>query len=318
MMRQELLSSVRETLVNAGFYVSDVFSMRPVGFDLIARRDNTLLIVKVLTNINALPEDVAEELKTLASLLEGHPLLIGQRTTLGLLEDDVVYDRFGIQAITLETLKHYLLDGVPPKVYAAPGGFYVNIDNERLVKLRREKQLSLGAFARYLHVSRKTVQMYEEGMNARVDVALRMEDILGEALIQPIDILHGNTSMEEPKRRFNPDKEDTLQTEIFTILQHIGYTIIPMGKCPFEAVSKSKDGILLTCVHKYDKRIIKKARVIGGIARVTEKKAALFTDKRGFRDNIEGTPLIGRRELKSAREPEDVLELVVERLHQSS
>jgi len=318
-MRQDLLNEVRETLVSAGFYVSDVFSMRPIGFDLLARRDNTLLIIKVLTNINALPEDVAEELKILSSLLDGHPLLIGQRTTLGLLEDDVVYDRFGIQAITVETLKHYLLDGVPPKVYAAPGGFYVNIDNEKLVELRREKQLSLGAFARSLHVSRKTVQMYEEGMNARVDVALRMEDILGESIIQPIDILHGNTPMEKPRKEFTPEKnEDTLQAEIFTILQHIGYTIIPMGRCPFEAVSKSEDRILLTCVHRYDKRIIRKARIVSGIARVTEKKAVLFTDRRGSRDNIEGTPLIGRKELKSAKEPEDVIELVVERLHQSS
>ena len=315
MYREELLKDVRTTLVNAGFYVSNVLTMRPIGFDLIARRDNSLLIIKVLTNINALPEDVAEELKTLASLLDGHPLLIGQRTTMGLLEDDVVYDRFGVKTITLDTLKHHLLDGIPLRVYAAPGGLYVNLDKEKLIYLRRKQQLSLGAFARSLRVSRKTVQMYEEGMSARVEIAMRMEDVLGDIIIKPIDILHGESNLQELKS-FLPQEQqkDTLKTEVFTILQQIGYTIIPMGRCPFEAVSKTHDRLIITCVQRYNKRMIRKARIVNGISRITEKKAVLFTDKKGLKDNIEGTPLIGRKELKKAREPEDVFELIVERL----
>mgnify|MGYP000020472320 CR=1 FL=1 len=315
MYRENLLKDVRETLVNAGFYVSNVLTMRPVGFDLIARRDNSLLIIKVLTNINALSEEVAEELKTLASLLDGHPLLIGQHTTMGALEEDVVYDRFGIQAITVETLKHHLLEGVPLRVYAAPGGFYVSLDREKLVKLMRERQLSRGSFARSLHVSRKTIQMYEEGMNARIEVAMRMEDLLGDIIIKPIDILHGESTHPRP-RPFTPEeeKERDLKTEVFTILQHIGYTIIPMGRGPFEALSKTHNRVMITCVQRYDRRIIKKARIISSISKITEKKAALFTDKKGSRDNIEGTPLIGRKELKTVREPEDIFELIVERM----
>ena len=316
MYREKLLKDVRETLVNAGFYVSNVLTMRPVGFDLIARRDNSLLIIKVLTNINALSEEVAEELKTLASLLEGHPLLIGQHTTMGALEEDVVYDRFGIQAITPETLKHHLLDGISLRVYAAPGGFYVNIDKEKLVHLLREQQLSRGAFARYLRVSRKTVQMYEEGMNARVEIAIRMEDVLGDVIIKPIDILHGDNPTPSNPKSFTPEveQERNLKTEVFTILQHIGYTIIPMGRCPFEAVSKTEDKTIITCVQRYDKKIIRRAKIVSGIARITEKQAVLFTDRRGTKENIEGTPIIGRKELQTVKEPEEVFELIVERL----
>ena len=125
MNRLELVKVIREILSNAGFYVSDLYSMRPIGFDLVARRDNSLLIIKVLTNINALSEDVASELKLLSKLLKGQPLLIGERGGTGYLEKDVVYDRFGIQTISLDTLESYLLDGTPIKIYAAPGGFYV-------------------------------------------------------------------------------------------------------------------------------------------------------------------------------------------------
>ena len=105
-----------------------------------------------MTNINALSENVAKELIVLSELLNGHPLLIGERSGAGLLEDDVVYDRFGIQSISPETLKSHLLDGAPLKIYAAPGGFYVNLDNERLTNLRQKQYISLGSFARSVKV----------------------------------------------------------------------------------------------------------------------------------------------------------------------
>jgi len=162
MDRTQLFKNIREILSNAGFYVSDLCSMRPIGFDLVARRDNSLLIIKVLTNIDALSEDVAKELRVLSILLKGHPLLIGERSGAGFLENDVVYDRFGIQTISYETLKSHLLEGMPLKVYAGPGGFYVNLDREKLIKRRQEQNVSLGSFARSVRVSRRTVQMYEE------------------------------------------------------------------------------------------------------------------------------------------------------------
>src|SRR5512137_525526 len=107
MDRNELLVEVRDTLINAGFYVSELYSIRPTGFDLVARRDNSLLIIKVLTNIDAMTENVANELRTLSVLLKGCPLLIGERSGIGTLEEDAVYDRFGIQAITSKTLKNH-------------------------------------------------------------------------------------------------------------------------------------------------------------------------------------------------------------------
>ena len=59
MNREEIIIQVRETLSNTGFYISELYSMRQVGFDLVARRDNSLLIIKVLTNIDAFSEDVS-------------------------------------------------------------------------------------------------------------------------------------------------------------------------------------------------------------------------------------------------------------------
>jgi putative transcriptional regulator len=319
MNRTQLLHQVRELLVKAGFYVSDICSLRPIGFDLIARRDNNLLIIKVLTNINSFPEEVASELKKLSFLLHGHPLLIGVHAGNRIIEDEVVYDRFGIQSINAESLRVNLLEGIPLHIYAAPGGYYTNIDSDKLKELRHKHNISLGSFAKSVHVSRRTVRMYEDGMNARVDVAYRIEDLLRETIIDTIDILN-NSIKEKPQdsdHHSQPqpmDKYQSFQKQIFSHLKNAGYIIIPMGRCPFEAVSKDREEILLTCVQRYDQKILRKAKIVNSISKITEKRAVMITDKKGIKDNIEGTPLIIEKELRNLNDPSEILELILERL----
>ena len=316
MKRDELLSNVRETLTKAGFYVSEIHSIRPTGFDLVARRDNSLLIIKVLTNIDAFTENVANELSTLANLLQGYPILIGEKAGYGLLETDVVYDRLGIKAINNETLKNHLLEGIPLEVYADRGGLYVNIDQNKLKDLRQEENMSIGSFARSLKVSRRTVQMYEEGMNATVEVALRIEDTFGRDITVPIDILKPQKQLISfESKPTDSERIQEFQKEIFSILKQVGYKVIPMERCPFEAVSQDKRKILLTCVDRYDKKLLKKAHVVSSISKITEKHAVLITDKDTQKKNIEGTPLIVKKELKKAKDPEDLLDLILERIY---
>lgn len=315
MERTELLEQIRNTLCNAGFYVSELFVIRSMVFDLVARRDDSLLIIKVLSNIDALSEDAANELHTLASILKASPLLIGWRNGAGMLEDNVVYYRFNVSAITPGTLQNHLLEGNPIKVYAAPGGFYVNLDEARLKELRLEKNISLGTFARFTHVSRKTVQMYEQGMNARTEVASRIEELLEETITRDIKLI--TSAFHETKKPIMKRKPVNLhefQHEVFDILKKIGYNIIPIEKCPFEAVSKTQEKILLTCVHKYNNKLVKKAQIVSSISRIAEKHAVVFTDKETLNKNVEGTPIIGRKELKKVRDTDEIFELIIERI----
>ena len=315
MPRTELFNDVKDVLTKAGFYVSELYSMRLTGFDVVARRDDTLLIIKVLTNVDSLSEDVARELLTLSSLLKASPLLIGEKNGAGALEDDVVYFRVGIQAITVGTLKNHLLEGIPISIYAAPGGIYVNLDEGKLHKLRQEQNISLGTFARYVNVSRRTVRMYEEGMNARVDIAFRIEELLDDTITIPIDIFKRTPDI-KITLRYHQETEGikAFQQEIFALLQNVGYKIIPMDRCPFEALSTEKEKILLTCVHKYNEKLVKKAHVINSISKITERHAVVFTDKDGKKKNIKGMPIIAKKELKKKRDPEEITDLIIERI----
>jgi putative transcriptional regulator len=316
MNRFELQEQIREILNSAGFYVSELHSIRLTGFDIVARRDETLLIIKVMSNIDSISENVANELKTLSTLLKGCPLLIGEKNGSNVLEDDVVYFRFGIQAITINTLRNTLLEGIPVEVYAGPGGLYVNLDETKLREIREDKGISLGALARSINVSRRTVRMYEEGMNSRVEVAQKIEKLLEQRVSVPINILK-NPKLNEKfsfSYRGELDHIESFKKEVFSLLKNVGYKIIPMEKCPFEALSKDSEKILLTCVHKYNNKLIKKAEIVGSISKIMEKHAVVVTDKDISKRNVRGTPIIIKKELKRLSDPEEVFELIIERI----
>lgn len=312
MERAELLSETRSLLVSAGFVVSESFEMRLAGFDIVARREETLLIIKVLTNIDTFSKPVARSLRQLALMLKATPLLIGEKNGFNPLEKNTVYDRFGIQTITMETLSNHLLEDMPIWAYAGPGGFYVNLDAQRLKELRQEKNISLGEFARFVRVSRRTVQMYEDGMSARVDIAARIEELLETPVITPIDLWKGMPE-ENLSSESGLEQMRAFQREVLSLLHRVGYKIVPMDRCPFEAVSKERDQILLTCIQEYNKHLRKKAEVLANLSRITEKQAVVFLDREIARRNLAGTPIIMKRDLKKIRDPEDISLMISER-----
>lgn len=202
------------------------------------------------------------------------------------------------------------------RAYAAPGGLYVNLDQEKIRRLRQEKNISLGSFAHHVRVSRRTVRMYEDGMSARIDIADRIEDMFEQSVTTPIDLLKPLMVETEHFPSYKKEQEHMkeLQREVFSLLQNVGYKIIPMDRCPFEALSKEKEKILLTCVQEYNKKLVEKAHVMSSISKIIEKHAVVFTDKDVSKKNVEGTPIIVKSELKKIRDPEDVIRLILERI----
>ena len=187
MKRDRVLEETRRGLAKTGFFLSRPHGERGLCFDLVARRDDTLLIVKVLQNVDALNKETARELKVIARTLEGSPLIVGERSSTASLEDGVIYSRFGVPILSRRTLVDFLEEGVPPFLYSAPGGLYVRLDTDALRRHREEGQLSLGTLADVAGVSRRTIQMYLEGMSATMEVAMRLEEFMSDSLVLPVD-----------------------------------------------------------------------------------------------------------------------------------
>ena len=60
MNRDRLLEDVRKILAKTGFFLSEETNTRGLAFDIVARRDEVLLMVKVLLNVDAFSKQSAE------------------------------------------------------------------------------------------------------------------------------------------------------------------------------------------------------------------------------------------------------------------
>jgi len=309
--RDELLERIRSTLGKAGFFVSDPHNIRSISFDIVARRDKHLLIIKALSNIDSLSSDDAEQLRTLASALSASPMVIGLHSGSGKLEHGILYSRFGIPIISEATFHEHMLEGAPPFVYAAPGGLYVRLDGDMLRRVRQDRNISLGTLADIAGVSRKAIQMYESGMGAMIEIAARIEEFLNEPIVVPLDPFSYTTEVAKTLRSF--DQFKGLNREVFEMLDTIGYSVVPTVRCPFDALAKEEDMLLLTGIGESPEVTARKAKVVGNISRVTERKSVIFVREDTIKEEIDGTPLISESELRKADDVDDVLELILRR-----
>ena len=306
MMDKELLAErVEEVLRQAGFSTSDRCYLRPRSFDLAARKGNQFLFLKILSNIDGLNEQTALEVRRLAKHLLASPILVGEKTRDQYLERGAVYFRYGIPTLSLFTLADCLLDEALPLVYAAHGGLYVRIDGTRMRQLRLERGISLGALASELGVSRRTISKYEvEDMDTSVDVALKLEEIFEQELIQPVDPFHHGTVEE--------DKGPVTDT-ILRLLLEIGFDVVPTGQAPFNAITRLGDLVVLTGVSKFSQSMLKKARLMSSLSAVARTKSVVIVDGETKLECIEESALIEKRELETIDETRDFEDLVLEK-----
>ncbi|WP_340819847.1 transcriptional regulator [Methanolobus sp. WCC4] len=314
MTKEILIHQIIDVLQQAGFIVSKRCNIRPRSFDLAARKGETLLFCKVLFNIDGLNEETAREMKSLARYLGGTAMLIGAKTRDQMLEDSVVYMRYDIPAVNVQTLYDYFVEDVPPLVSAAPGGLYVSIDGDVLKEARKRTAMSLGALASELGVSRRTISKYEEGgMDASIDVVLQLEELLDVALARSIDILR----CFEEKANVEVPKENNTDTQpddgILGMLYSLGYQVMSTNQAPFKAISKDTSDTLLTGVSTYSSAMIKRADLMSSISCVTRTKSVFIINGQIKSETVENTILIEKAELDKLAGAEELAELIDER-----
>ncbi len=307
-------------MAQAGFAVSEVFRHRPISFDFLARRDDQLYILKVLTNIDSLSEEVAEEMRVLARFLDGRPLLVGLKASSGPLEPGAVYVRHGIPILSAEGLRDYLIEGAPPMAFAAPGGFCVKLDGDKLNELRVDRDLSLGQLADVAGVSRRAISMYEDGMSATVEAALRLEEFLEEPLIQPLDPFDRTTLDDQPRQMSLDDISDPFIRSIFERLSAMGFGIVPTGRSPFHGIglvhpddydpANPQQALLLTASSK-PRAIEKRSSLMGSVSTICERTSLFIVqeDTEGPR----GTAFVEKDQLDRLETVEGLVELARER-----
>ncbi|WP_293032659.1 transcriptional regulator [Natronococcus sp.] len=314
MSRSALVGNVTAMLEDAGFVVSDRCAIRPKSFDVAARRGDNLLLVKILGNIDAFNEETGHEMRRLGTYLQATPLMIGLRSRDEDLKPDVTYFRHGVPVLSPDTAYNLFIEDVPPLIYAAPGGLYVNIDGDLLADEREDHELSLGQLAGQLGVSRRTVSKYEDGMNASVEIAMALEDLFDASLTSPVDVLEGADDVHESESTPEDPDADPTDERVVAVFTRAGYRVHPTVRSPFKAVSEDEDdsGVVLTGHSEFTEAAEKRARIMSSIGQVTRTQSVYVVD-RAKRESVDGTALVERDELEELRDADDLRSVIRER-----
>ncbi|MEM4633325.1 MAG: helix-turn-helix domain-containing protein, partial [Pyrobaculum sp.] len=108
-----------------------------------------------------------------------------------------VYIRDDIVFMSLSTFKD-VLDGKPPLFKLNRGVITATIRGDKLRERRESADMSLGALANELGVTRETVYRYERGeIEAPLKIANKLIIMFGEDIIKKIDITNIEVSKEE-------------------------------------------------------------------------------------------------------------------------
>lgn len=307
MERERLIKTVSDIFRAAGFKTARI-ELRGGCFDIVASRVFTLLFVKVVGNIDTVTEEQAADLKRLAKVFKASPLIVGLRTKGGELEEDVVYERFGIYALRPETLYRVLLEEELPVVFAERGGLYVRVNGELLRMLREKHGYSVNELAQLLGVSRKSLQNYERGEQAvSLDVAIRMEEIFDEALAEPIDILRARVEAE-----LSSKPETPLEKEVFERLEELGMGVVKVKRAPFNALSKEDKFTILTGIdEKKTPSTVRRAEMVAEVGRVINTEGFFVLEKTKT-EVVSEVPLIPKESLSEVKDADELIDLIEE------
>ncbi|MBI4043660.1 MAG: helix-turn-helix domain-containing protein [Candidatus Diapherotrites archaeon] len=303
-MREHLLLKLVQILQHAHFEVS-TFLQSDNCFDLIAKKQGLLLVVKVYSNIDGIRPEQASELKRMASLFNAHCIIVGQHSKAFELQEGTLYDRYGIPVVSTKTFEWVLASKEPFSKYFK-GKNIVELDAEKLRRMRIKKKLTLNELAHYTGSSTESIHRYEKGFPATIETAHKLEHALSTQLIQGFDLFK-NQDLEKPEKNETMHIEDTALEKI----HELGLKLSVFDHAPFKAVSLNES--ILISKGKKKNEIRRKAELLKRTRTLFHTDSLIVASEEVHVKSVDGTPVIEEKELDSLSKAKDLIQLLRER-----
>jgi putative transcriptional regulator len=297
-------------LKEAGFTVSQVCCSRPSCFDYAARKNGNLIFVKVQANVENLSPGDSTELRGISSSVSAASLMIGEKAREKPLEDDTLYSRHDVWAVTLKTFESIMVRRAYPLIQAGPGGYYVEIDGGAIRRRRQELGLSVGEIAKMIGISRRTLYGYERGMaKASVSTAYNLIHTLGIPVARPVNIFEKPQSRHKCKLLMKARRifaKNKLLMKIFRKSERCNVTAVK--KAPFDfviTVPEEKMRVIGGVAGSREQDLDRRVDEILSVSRVVQARPILITD--GKKPSNKDISCICREELSKFRDAEDLI-----------
>ena len=230
-MKQNLLDKLNIFLLKRSFTIKN---LTRTCFDILARRNEQILLIKVLEDANSIAREYAEEMISIASYIEASPLIISEKAG-DKLEDNVVYSRFGIYTLNYGTFMN-CVNNKFPFLKRSQAGLTASVVGKKLKEKREEMGYSLYFLSRKIGVTSRMIMKYEnENAEITINRAKKLYDIFGHQVFNQVDIFSQRNLL-----------QGKFETNVSKKFVELGFDATETKKTPFDIIAKKGNEIILT------------------------------------------------------------------------
>ena len=230
-MKDKLIDKLGVFLLKEGFTVK---SLTRTCFDILARKQDKILLIKALEDANSITNEYVNEMNKVASYIGAVPVIISEKAG-NKLDDNVLYTRFDMYTLNFNTfvnsIKHKF-----PFVKRTQAGFTVSIAGNKLREKREQMGYSSNYLSKRIGVTSRMIDKYEKG-NSQVTItkAMKIYNIFGEKVFNELNIFASKTEI-----------ESEYKSDVSRKYGALGFKAADTSKTPFDIIAKKDDEIILT------------------------------------------------------------------------
>ena len=230
-MKQNLLDQLNIFLLKKGFTIKN---LTRACFDVLARRNGQILLIKVLEDANSISREYTEDMISVASYIGASPLIVAEKAG-DRLEGNVVYARFGIYTLNSETFCSCISNRFP-FIKRSQAGLTASVVGEKLREKREALGYSLNALSKKIGVTSRMMMKYEnENSEITVNKARKLYDLFGHQVFSEVNIFAQRGS---PLSKF--------ETTVSKKYVELGFDAAETKKTPFDIIARKGSEIILT------------------------------------------------------------------------
>ena len=230
-MKNQLIDRIGIFLLKQGFTVK---TLTRSSFDLLARKQTVILLVKALEDANSITKEYVDEMGIVSAYIGAIPVIIAEKAG-SKLEDNILYTRFDMYTMNLNTLFNSINNKLP-FIKRTQAGLTASIDGDKLRKKREQLGYSLNYLSKRVGVTKRMITRYEnQHSEITVSKAMRIYSIFGEEVFNEINIFSSNRKIK------SNEKSDFSKKYV-----NLGFKASDMQKTPFDIIAKKGNELILT------------------------------------------------------------------------
>ncbi|MEK6983562.1 MAG: helix-turn-helix domain-containing protein [Nanoarchaeota archaeon] len=248
-MKQTLLDKVNIFLLKKSFTIKN---LTRTCFDILARKDEQILLIKVLEDANSISRQFAQEMISVASYINASHLIVAEKAG-NKLEDNVVYSRFEIYTLNLNTFIN-CINNKFPFIKRGHAGLTASLAGKKLKEKREELGYSLNALSKRIGVSARMITKYEnENSKVTINRALKLCNLFGHEVFNEVNIFGLQENSDSRTEAVAPKTcgifDDARKSTVFDISKkyiQLGFDATETKKTPFDIIAKKDKELILT------------------------------------------------------------------------